>query len=295
MTAKATVLIVDDKRANMLALAAVLEPDYALQFAESGEQAIAAVKAHAVDVILMDVQMPGMDGFQAAARIKALDEGRDIPIIFVTAVYHEDPFVRQGYAAGGVDYFAKPFDPEILKMKVRLYAAFKLREKLLRERELHVQEAEEMLRVGKKLAAVLESLPVGVMIADVDGRVCQITDLASTILRCDADPAQDSYARMLGWWDGAGRMIKNHDGPLARTLQRGETSQGEPVEIECLDGGRKTILVSASPLRGLAGHLAGAVILLQDMTEPKKIGAALQERVTRLLSAGLELEESATQ
>src|SRR3954471_2082057 len=268
---RATVLIVDDKPANRVALAAVLEDEHELLFADSGEQALEMVQSKHIDLILMDVQMPGMDGFEAAAKIKALEAGRDIPIIFVTAVYNEDPFVRKGYEAGGIDYFAKPFDPQILKMKVGIYAAFKLRAKLLKERELHVREAEELLRVGRKLSAVLESLPVGVMIADVEGRIGQITEEVSRIFKSVEPLANDSYGEMLGWWDGAGQMIKNHDGPLARAIHAGETSHSEPLEIQCFDGARKTILVSASPLRGLAGQLVGAVVLIQDMTEPKKI------------------------
>ncbi|HUQ76940.1 MAG TPA: response regulator [Burkholderiales bacterium] len=287
---KSTVLIVDDKHSNLLALSAVLEEDHRLLFAESGEQAIDIVQGQHVDVILMDVQMPGMDGFQAASKIKALDAGRDTPIIFVTAVYNEDPFVRRGYEAGGIDYFAKPFDPAVLRMKVAIYATFKQREKMLGERELRVHEAEELLRVGRKLSAVLESLPVGVMIADIEGRICQMTEQVSRILQFDQAPT-DSIEAMLGWWDGAGRLIKDHAGPLARALH-GETSTGEALEIECVDGRRKNILVSASPLRGLDGRLVGAVVLVHDLTEPRNIEAALQDRVTRLVSIGVELEES---
>jgi CheY-like chemotaxis protein len=285
------VLVVDDKPANHLALSAVLEDMHELLFAHSGEEAVQIVaRGEHVDVILMDVQMPGMDGFEAARAIKRSDAGRDIPIIFVTAVYNEDPFVRKGYEAGGIDYFAKPFDPQILRMKVDIYASFKLRAKLLAERELHVREAEELLRVGRKLTAVLESLPVGVMIADVEGRICQITEEVARLFRSTESLEADSYGEMLGWWDRVGGVIKEHDGPLWRAINDGEVSDAERLELECFDGSRKTLLVSASPLRGLEGQLVGAVVLLQDVTEPKKIEKALQERVARLVSVGLELE-----
>ena len=291
---KARVLIVDDKRANMLALAAVLEDEHELLFAESGEQAVKTVQAQPVDLILMDVQMPGMDGFQAASAIKALDEGRDIPIIFVTAVYNEDPFVRRGYESGGIDYFAKPFDPQVLKMKVGIYAMYKRREKVLKDREKHVREAEELLRVGRKLSAVLESLPVGVMIADVEGRIFQSTEEVSRILK-SVDPIRnDSYGQALGWWDRAGHMLRSEHGPLARALHSGDTSHSEPLELECFDGTTKTVLVSASPLRGVEGQLVGAVVLIQDLTESKQVEKALQERVARLVSIGVELEGHAT-
>jgi CheY-like chemotaxis protein len=106
---RANVLIVDDRPSNQLAVAAVLEADHDVVLAGSGEDAIRRLKAQDdIDVILMDVQMPGMDGFEAAAEIKKIPSCRDIPIIFVTAVYKEDAHVKRGYEAGGIDYFGKP-------------------------------------------------------------------------------------------------------------------------------------------------------------------------------------------
>ena len=290
---KARVLVVDDKRANLLALAAVLETDYELLFAESGAEAIKGLEKHRdVDVILMDVHMPDMDGFETATRIKKMKGAQDIPIIFVTAVYQDDPFVKKGYEVGGIDYFAKPFDPEILKMKVAAYASFRLKADLLRERELHIRESEELLRVGRKLSAVLESLPVGVLIADVDGRICQTTEEASRILKCVGPEQSDAYGEILGWWDSGGQMIKDESGPLARALRGAETTHSHPLEIRCFDGTSKTILASASPLHGLDGHTLGAVVLIRDLTESKQIEEDLAKRVTRLVAVGVELEES---
>ena len=292
--AKPIVLIVDDKRANLLALEALLGDEYQILSANSGEDAIATVRKQAhIDVILMDVQMPGIDGFQAAREIKKLEAGKDLPIIFVTAVFNEDPHVKQGYAAGGIDYFTKPFDPEILKLKLRVYSAFRTREHLLKHRERQVQESEELIRVGRKLSSVLESLTVGVLIADVDGRICQTTEEVSRIFKSIEPAANDAYGEILGWWDGAGRMIKQENGPLARALQEGVTSHSERISIRCFDGSKKDILASASPLRGLDDRLVGAVVLIQDMTEPRAIGEALEHRVTRLIGLGVELEESA--
>jgi CheY-like chemotaxis protein len=290
---KATVLVVDDKQANWLALAAVLESDYELLFANSGPEAITLLKARRdVDVILMDVHMPDMDGFETVSRIKKIEALQDIPIIFVTAVYQDDPFVKRGYEVGGIDYFSKPFDPEILKMKVAAYASFRVRADFLKERELHIRESEELLRVGRKLSAVLESLPVGVLIADVDGRICHTTEETARILKC-VEPAQsDAYGEMLGWWDSSGQMIKDEGGPLARALQRAETSHSQPLQIRCFDGTNKTILASASPLHGLNGQSVGAVVLIRDLTESKQIEEDLAQRVTRLVSLGVELEES---
>jgi len=291
---RANVLIVDDRPANQLAVAAVLERDHDVVLAASGEEAIKLLKnRHDIDVILMDVQMPGMDGFEAAAAIKRLPDCSDIPIIFVTAVYKEDPHVKRGYEAGGIDYFGKPFDPDILRMKIAIYSSYRMKSDLLRQRERHIRESEELIRVGRKLSSVLESLPVGVMIADVEGRICQITEEVSRILRSVEPVESDAYDKILGWWDANGKILKNEQGPLSRALRRGERSHSEAIRIQCLDGSVKTIVASASPLRRLDGDIVGAVVMHTDTTESKKIEEALEERVTKLVALGVQLEERA--
>jgi CheY-like chemotaxis protein len=293
---RAKVLIVDDVRGNLLAVAAVLETDHDLLLANSGYEAIKILEQGAqVDVILMDVHMPGIDGFETATKIKKMKDCEGIPIIFITAVYQDDPYVKKGYEAGGIDYFGKPFDPDILRMKIAAYASFRLKADLLRERELHIRESEELFRVGRKLSALLESLPVGVLIADADGRICQTTDEAARILKCDEPTRSDAYGELLGWWDSGGQMIKNGEGPLSRALRSGETTHSQPLKIRCFDGSTKTILISASPLHGLDRKVIGAVVLIRDLTESKKIEEDLAQRVTRLIGLGVELEESAVQ
>jgi CheY-like chemotaxis protein len=288
------VLAVDDKRANLVALDALLGEHYQILFASSGEEAVAMVRSRPdIDLILMDVQMPGMDGFMAAKEIKRLDTGREIPIIFVTAVYGEHPFVRKGYEVGGIDYFSKPFDPEILKTKVGIYASFRTREKVLQERERHVRESEELLRVGRELSAVLDGLRVGVLISDTEGRICQSTQEVARILESAQLVGGDCYGQALGWWDDTGRMIKSQAGPLAKALREGQSAYSGPIELLCVDGSAVTVIASACPLHALDGHLAGAVILIRDVTESRRVGEALEQRVTQLIGGGLGLEENA--
>lgn len=290
---KPTVLVVDDKRSNQLALEAVLGQDYKVLFANSGREALAWMeRSEDIHLILMDIQMPDMDGFEAASRIKKIPKCHDIPIIFVTAVYNEDPFIKRGYEVGGIDYFSKPFDPDILRMKVGIYASFKLKAEALKERERQIRESEELLSVGRKLSSVLESLPVGVLIADVEGRICQTTDEVSRILKTVEPAHSDSYGDILGWWATGGQAIKGPQSPLSRAIHDGETSHSERMQIECFDGSEKTLLSSTSPLRGLDGRIVGAVVLLEDLTEPRKIEKDLVQRVTRLIGLGVEIEES---
>lgn len=295
-TQRAKVLIVDDVRGNLLAVSAVLENDHDLLLANSGFEALKILEQGAqVDVILMDVHMPGLDGFETAVKVKKMKGREAIPIIFITAIYQDDPFVKKGYEVGGIDYFGKPFDPDILRMKIAAYASFRMKADLLRERELHIRESEELFRVGRKLSSLLESLPVGVLIADAEGRICQTTDEAARILRCGEPAQSDAYGEILGWWDSAGQMIKNGEGPLSRALRAGETTHSQPLPIRCFDGTSKTIFASASPLHGLDRQIIGAVVLIRDLTESKKIEEDLAQRVTRLIDLGVELEGSAVQ
>ncbi|MBA3460163.1 MAG: response regulator [Deltaproteobacteria bacterium] len=286
---KPVILAVDDTPSNLVALEAVLDANFHLRFAKSGPEAIASLEANSdVAVILMDIQMPGMDGYEASARIKKLPGCEEIPIVFVTAVYSEDPHVKKGYAAGGVDYFSKPFDPDLLRLKVGIYATFRQR---AIERERQLMETEQLLQAGRKLSGLLESLPVGVLIADVQGRICQANEEVSRILKSEELIKADAYGVLLGWWDSTGHLLKHGGGPLARALH-GKLSHNEKLQLRCVDDSTKDVLASASPLLGLDGAIVGAVVVIQDVSESKKIEMDLEDRITRLVSLGLELEQS---
>jgi CheY-like chemotaxis protein len=289
---KPTILAVDDTPANLITLEAVLDRDFTLRFATSGFEAVEIMSgAPDIDVILMDLQMPGMDGFEAASRIKKLPGCEEVPIVFITAVYSEDPHIKRGYAAGGVDYFTKPFDPELLRLKMGIYASFRQRSAVLRERERQLKETEELLEAGRKLSALLENLPVGVLIADVDGRICQSNEQVSRIWKSVDAIKHDRYGELLGWWDGSGHALKTPGGPLASALE-GKSCHNEARRIVCIDGTSKSVLMSASPLLGLDRQIVGAVIVIQDVSETKAIEAELENRITRLVSLGVELEQS---
>ncbi len=119
---KAKILLVDDRPENLLALEAILSSlDQVLVRAGSGEEALRALLKDDFALILLDAQMPGMDGFETAARIKRRARTKDIPIIFLTAVDKDQQSSYRGYAAGGADYISKPFDPWILRAKVQVF------------------------------------------------------------------------------------------------------------------------------------------------------------------------------
>ena len=122
MTERARILLVDDHDENLLALQAVLSTlDQSLVTASSGEEALRALLKEDFALILLDAQMPGMDGFETAAQIKSRPRTRNIPIIFLTAVDADHRNAYRGYAAGGADYISKPFDPWVLRAKVQVF------------------------------------------------------------------------------------------------------------------------------------------------------------------------------
>lgn len=293
MTKKRTILAVDDTPANLIALESVLDRDFDLRYATSGAEAIASLRDKPdVDVILMDLQMPVMDGYETVSHIKKLAGCEDIPIVFITAVYKDDPFVKRGYEVGGIDYFTKPFDPDLLRLKMSVYSSFRHKAAILAEREHQMRETEQLMKAGRKLAAILESLAVGVLISDVHGRICQVNEEVSRIFKSVDLINSDAYGVMLGWWDSGDQALKDPSGALARALRTGEPSHREVTEIRCFDGSPKTIRISASPLLGLTGEVVGAVIVVNDMTEPKEVEAELEARVARLISLGVEFEQA---
>jgi len=147
-TSPVSILLVDDTPANLFALSAVLKPLGArIVEAASGKEALEHVARESFAVVLLDVQMPEMDGFETAAKMRSLDSGRDLPIIFLTAIHRDDGFVKKGYAVGAADYITKPFDVEIVRARVRAFV------NLYEQRE-EVRRAQVAIRTHERDEAV---------------------------------------------------------------------------------------------------------------------------------------------
>ncbi len=160
--AKINILVVDDYPANLMALGAVLsDPAYNLIEAHSGHAALKALEENDVALVLLDIQMPEMDGYEVARKIRAQPRTRDVPIIFITAHYREEPAVRKGYAAGGQDYLGKPFDPEVLKAKVTVYTNLFLKTVQLEGEKRSLKASEEryrqMIEAAREIIAAIDN------------------------------------------------------------------------------------------------------------------------------------------
>ena len=145
----AAVLLVDDNPANLLALDAVLSPiGIRTVTAVSPMAALSLVQHESFAAALIDVQMPEMDGFQLAQRIRQMERGRQMPILFVTAIYQDEEYVSKGYEAGAADYITKPFDPNIVRSRVKAFVdLFEQRESVhLKQVAMRTHERDEAIR-----------------------------------------------------------------------------------------------------------------------------------------------------
>ncbi|MEJ8669293.1 MULTISPECIES: two-component system response regulator [unclassified Streptomyces] len=175
---RAGILLVDDMEDNLIALEAVLgslnEP---LVRARSGEEAMKALLRQRFALVLLDVRMPGMDGFETASNIKRLDQTKDVPIIFLTGAEDDPGYAFRGYATGAADYLTKPFDPWVLRAKVTvfldLYRKNRQLERLLSREHVHSRE------LSTQLEALEDQLSEGTPLnrTDLRARVHEIRRL----------------------------------------------------------------------------------------------------------------------
>jgi len=166
----ARVLLVDDEPDNLVALSAVLEPlGKELVSARSGEEALGRLLQQEFAVILLDVRMPGLDGFETASLIKQRERTRHVPIIFVTAISKDTDQIFRGYSEGAVDYLLKPYDPLVLRSKVAVFID-------LYEKSAALKESEQRFRTA------FANAPSGMALVSPDGRFLQVNRALADML-----------------------------------------------------------------------------------------------------------------
>ncbi|MFH7320673.1 diguanylate cyclase [Desulfurivibrio sp. D14AmB] len=154
------ILIVDDTPANLLVMESLLEGVGAqLLTATSGQQALSLMLEHEFSLVLLDVQMPDMDGFETATLLRGRKQTRHLPIIFVTAIGKDDGQIARGYEAGAVDYLFKPVNPHILRSKVEIFLELDRQRRLLARKSAELDhKVKELLALKKQLEAANRQL-----------------------------------------------------------------------------------------------------------------------------------------
>jgi two-component system sensor histidine kinase/response regulator len=230
----ASILVVDDTPANLVALVAVLAKlGHRVVQATSGEAALRCAQQEEFAVVLLDVQMPIMDGFATLRRLQQLPFGRRVPVVFMTAIHQDLPDAQRGYAAGAIDYITKPFDPDLLRAKVNsLVSLYRRGAELKRRAEIiAVKEAETSRAVAEANRAAetsrLKDRFIGILGHDLRNPLTAISNSAHLLLRDPNLPEKNlnAAARILRASDRMAHMIGD-----VLDFTRGQLGGGIPVE-----------------------------------------------------------------
>lgn len=249
--APTSVLLVDDRPDNLLALEAVLEPLHIeIVRAASGEDALRAVLRHDFALIVLDVQMPGIDGFETARHIRERERTAAIPIIFLTAISRSAEHQLRGYDLGAVDYVAKPFDPDVLRAKARVFIErFQLRHMIERQAELLAARLAERDRAQAALAEQTRA------IARANAELERFAGAAAQALR-------DPLLTATGYLDLVAEEVEGQPADLVHRARRGiERALG------VLDGLSNLAGVAADPVAAEAVELG---LVLDDVLAARR-------------------------
>jgi PAS domain S-box-containing protein len=263
--APVNILIVDDEPKNLTVLEAILDdPRYRLVRAESAEQALLALLADEFALLILDIRMPGVTGFELAQMIKARKKTANVPIIFLTAYYDEDQHIIEGYETGAVDYVKKPVNSPILRSKVGIFAELYRRQRNLEQ-------------VNRTLAAVVESSDDAIISKDLDGIIATFNRGAERLFGYGAEEIIGKPVTILIPPD------RQHEEPeiLAR-IRRGERIAHFETVRRRKDGTLVDISLTISPVKDDQNRITGASKIARDITERKLSEARLRDSERQL-------------
>lgn len=226
------VLVVDDLEENLLAMRALLESDAVeILTAKSGEEALELLLQHDIGLALLDVQMPGMDGFELAELMRGAERTRRVPIIFITAGSRDHKRVFQGYETGAVDYLLKPVEPHVLRSKVSIFVELHQQRRELADQIMRLNEArEERERLLAELRTTLSlnELFVGVVGHDLRGPLNAIMTSTTILEQVSSEPdVQEVSGRLRSIGLRMTRMIND-----LLDLTRARLGGGIPIALQ---------------------------------------------------------------
>lgn len=273
------ILIVDDNEHNRFALQTLIRKHLPVEVLEaaSGREALEiALERPQIDLIILDVQMPEMDGFQTASMLKIRKRTRDIPIIFLTAAYKTQEFQQRGYAVGGVDYLLKPIDDNQLINKIGTYIRLIEQERNENKRleEQVRQRTAELAEANAYLSNIITYMGEALIVLDPAGRIQQVNPEACRML--DYTPAE-LQGRSVGdiFQEEDEEKADAFLGTWLEALIRSGVIANIEASFVRKDGTRVPILFSRSAMRDEAGQVRGIICIAKDMTEYKRMEAAL--------------------
>ena len=258
-------LIVDDYPENLVSMRALLQrQDWQVMTAASGVEALGLLLEHEVDLVLLDVQMPGMDGFEVARLMRGSQRTRLTPIIFLTANEQSQDAVIKGYASGAVDYLFKPFDPQILKPKVQALLEHQRNRRAL-------QRLSHDLEVARAFnASVLDNAAEGILVVDEDGvirfanpAICRLLNATVGELQGTEFIAFLQNPHVPNWADSL----------LYETYRRGETWRLHDALLRTAPGQLLPVALSCAPL---PAEQKAMVVTVLDMSVVRHLHQQLE-------------------
>jgi PAS domain S-box-containing protein len=284
------ILIVDDEQRNLIVLETVLDdPGYRLVRADTVDKALLALIAEEFALIILDISMPDMNGFELAQMIRERKKTASVPIIFLTAYYNEDEHVLEGYAAGAVDYLRKPVNRTILRSKVETFAQLHRSNRALQlevaERRLaqdqlrainetleqRVIDKTEALRASDaQLHAMINALPVAIYTTDAGGYLTRFNPATAELAGRQPEIGVDRWCATWKLFRADGTPLPRDESPLALAIREGGTIRGPQLAVERPTGERIWVMAYPTPLRDMAGEIVGGINMLIDITDAKR-------------------------
>jgi signal transduction histidine kinase/CheY-like chemotaxis protein len=281
------ILIVDDEPSNLLALEAILEPlKQNLVRATSGKEALRHTLKDDYAVILLDVQMPEIDGFETAELLRKRTRTRDVPIIFLTAISKDRKFISRGYDVGAVDYLFKPYEPDVLKAKVQVFVELARKNEIIRAQHeaLRVMSQRELAdakkRSDQRYVDLADSVPLLVWTTDATGRLQYGNQRWEALARGSREfasvIAHDDLPRFLDGWNAA--------------LASGKEWEAE-LRFGNADDGWRVHLVRVVPRRDDLGHITSWVGTSTDIDARVRAERSLRRLADASRRLGTTLED----
>jgi PAS domain S-box-containing protein len=288
---RARVLLVDDDERNLLAVATVLEDLGEMVLAKSGDEALRHLLKGEFAVILLDVYMPGMDGYETAQIIRGREQTKGIPIVFLSAVNKEAEHLLRGYAMGAVDYVFKPVDPIILRSKVAVFVDLFEKSKEIERKARHEQALldanlrantdrlraeQELRRAEQRQAAIIQSLPMVLYLEPYDANP-RVPHYISGDLEAITGFRHEDVIEKPGIWSD--RLHAEDRIRVLAALEARRKSGRSAVEYrwQCADGSYKHFLDQAVLLRDADGRPVEFAGTLTDISEQRSLESQLMQ------------------
>ncbi len=312
------ILLADDAEINVRILESILKDSgYTFLKAFSGEQVLDTLRCHEAAVILLDVRMPGMDGFQTAEKIRADEKTKDIPIVFITAEMKDKEYLIRGYALKAVDYILKPFDPNMLKTRVSLLVELYLNKIEVRRQTDLLRRSEAELRD----LLTLRNLELQMLEQEIRERKRVETELRNQVhfvqTLLNVAPMPIFFKNKEGNFQGCNKAFEEFIGIRKETLIGKKVFDIVPPDLaeiyhkmdealfarsdiqiyetqaQAADGSLRNIVLNKAVYADAAGEIGGLIGVITDITEIKKTKQLLEKHNIELEQSNRELDDFA--